>query len=1278
MSMAQQAAMAATGGPDHLDRVVHSVTDATKRLSQISTSTTNTATQSSKRRSRDTIGPWKLGKTLGKGSSGRVRLAKNMETGKLAAVKIVPKTKSSRPNALPYGIEREIIIMKLISHPNVMGLYEVWENKLELFLVLEYVDGGELFDYLVSRGRLSEKEAIHYFRQIIEGTAYCHSFNICHRDLKPENLLLDKKNKRIKIADFGMAALQTSNKLLETSCGSPHYASPEIVMGKTYNGGPSDVWSCGIILFALLTGHLPFNDDNIKRLLLKVQAGKYQMPQAISPEAQDLISRILVVDPEKRITINDILLHPLITKYDNKRSKSNSDLHILSHTMPQICKIRNERDVDPTILQNLQILWHGASKDFIMKRLLEPELTEEKTFYSLLLAYQQRQLKSGPKPPPVNAPKILQKSQFSVPSIKSQSSPHKEHVASSSRVFKSNSKKRISASASKRSLHNSSSKRSLGSLKHSASKKYIESTAKNPQEPPLPSKRSLYSLNSISKRSVNLKDYVSDEPQPPLPQQSEFELLCEEILFGAGLVGITEEAGESSAEAAGRIEPASDTETEKIAITLESANTAETDDMADSSAEREGLPSILIGASAGAEKSSTTVNIPVSKAPRSHQAGLGDMAHKANVETPTEPSQIDKTSTLKSERTALQVSKLKSTSSSRNLRVASAPSGKDDVPVSLDPRRNVSQPNSIELLLNKYNLRAHLKSKSNLKKLRNSGDWGRSAFETSCAPTSSGFSLGADYSKDFEGISGADLTNALAQSSSINGDDSTDTGKRQSMLRQGETKPNTYLPSANLNSSATFKNLSQYLSDGNSSTTRASSVVRRPIEGSFKSFSQGVSRKPSTNLPKNNLAVQRPRKISQVSANDTRSEMPSDMSFALDIPTQTFTAQAVQISNGSSQDQLEQVKKPILLQEEKGEDDINIFEDAPCDNVSIATSSSGLDSQPHVHRKATSIDTLNTTSVLNPSADVRVSLYANNMTSSAKLPRETTEEIISKFKLSPEKGSVPPQKRFSYQKARGSISQSIISMFKDLDDDIEDHASGSAAESHFNGGINATEMQQDAPSNVEEQIPEKEPVAQKRVTMLFDDESSTVFKSSPIKNPAPKPREPTAVQPRPSSTTVPFTKSKLDTVVENDQAPLPQKIQKPLRPAPPPPAKKTWFSKFIRSLTPNVGSKEALAVDHNTRLEFENVHILMLKEFKEHSIDYELKRLDKRGSRSHADYNCKFVQGQFRFKIRIEGTGNSTMVHIKKKGKQDKTAFERFNDNVSSILKAEESKKHHQ
>lgn len=247
------------------------------------------------------IGPWKLGKTLGRGATGRVLLATHQTTGQKAAVKVVSKSElqdeetEKNGDGLPYGIEREIIIMKLLTHPNVLRLYDVWETSKALYLVLEYVEGGELFDLLVERGPLPEVEAIKYFRQIILGTAYCHALGICHRDLKPENLLLDSQL-NVKLADFGMAALESNGKLLETSCGSPHYAAPEIVSGLKYHGAASDVWSCGVILFALLTGRLPFDDENIRNLLLKVQAGNFEMPvDEVSREARDLIARMLEV-----------------------------------------------------------------------------------------------------------------------------------------------------------------------------------------------------------------------------------------------------------------------------------------------------------------------------------------------------------------------------------------------------------------------------------------------------------------------------------------------------------------------------------------------------------------------------------------------------------------------------------------------------------------------------------------------------------------------------------------------------------------------------------------------------------------------------------------------------------------------------------------------------------------------------------------------------------------------------------------------------------------------
>lgn len=206
--------------------------------------------------------------------------------------------------------------MKLIQHPNILQIYDVYEGSKELYLlyntrylVLEQVEGGELFDYLVKKGRLTENEALFFFQQIVCGVEYCHRHLICHRDLKPENLLLDK-DYNIKIADFGMANLQVPSKLLETSCGSPHYASPEIIKGDKYDGPKSDVWSCGIVLFALLTGNLPFDDENIRRLLNKVKTGVYEMPKHISPLPRDLVLRLLTVDPGLRPTLGEVMEHP--------------------------------------------------------------------------------------------------------------------------------------------------------------------------------------------------------------------------------------------------------------------------------------------------------------------------------------------------------------------------------------------------------------------------------------------------------------------------------------------------------------------------------------------------------------------------------------------------------------------------------------------------------------------------------------------------------------------------------------------------------------------------------------------------------------------------------------------------------------------------------------------------------------------------------------------------------------------------------------------------------
>nr|ODN90894.1 CAMK/CAMKL/GIN4 protein kinase [Cryptococcus depauperatus CBS 7855] len=363
---------------------------------------------SSARDEKQYIGQWRIGRTIGKGSSGRVKIAKHAVTGKYAAIKIVPKglilnsrmsmsEAGAKADKVLLGIEREIVIMKLIDHPNVLNLYDVWETSSELFLIMEYVPGGELFDYLVKRGRLPVSEALHYFQQIIFAVDYCHRFNICHRDLKPENLLLDK-DKNIKVADFGMAAWEAGERMLETSCGSPHYASPEIVSGKAYHGSSSDIWSCGIILFALLTGRLPFDDDNIRSLLQKVKIGVFEMPDEIKDPARDLLKRMLERDPESRITMPKILNHPFFVSRPPRPIPGRS--LVSPPSLDEVARpVNSVTEIDPDIMNNLKTLWHGAPDQEIIDNLMckeqvIPNKTWEKTIYHLLVKYRSKHLEN--------------------------------------------------------------------------------------------------------------------------------------------------------------------------------------------------------------------------------------------------------------------------------------------------------------------------------------------------------------------------------------------------------------------------------------------------------------------------------------------------------------------------------------------------------------------------------------------------------------------------------------------------------------------------------------------------------------------------------------------------------------------------------------------------------------------------------------------------------------------------------------------------------------------
>ncbi|ERF74729.1 hypothetical protein EPUS_04898 [Endocarpon pusillum Z07020] len=382
------------------------------------------STASGKSRRKTHVGPWQLGRTLGKGATGRVRLAKHALTGQVAAIKIVSKksaalvqsasmaqmdkeatdpTSATGFRLMPFGIEREVVIMKLIEHPNVINLYDVWENRGELYLVIEYVEGGELFDYVSCYGALPEEEAVRLFRQIIAGLSYCHRFNICHRDLKPENLLLDA-GRNIKIADFGMAALQPTDRWLNTSCGSPHYAAPEIIHGKRYRGDKADIWSVGIILYAMLNGFLPFDGGDLAATLRLVKKGEYHLSDALSEEAADLIQRILQKRPDDRISMNAIWAHPLIRKYEKYHQSIAPNGVLVGPPPPLSAKdcgppIGKRSDIDPELLRNLQTLWHGVRQEDLVKRLLSTEPNHEKLFYNALIKFRVEQLENYPGVP---------------------------------------------------------------------------------------------------------------------------------------------------------------------------------------------------------------------------------------------------------------------------------------------------------------------------------------------------------------------------------------------------------------------------------------------------------------------------------------------------------------------------------------------------------------------------------------------------------------------------------------------------------------------------------------------------------------------------------------------------------------------------------------------------------------------------------------------------------------------------------------------------------------
>ncbi|XP_026660453.2 CBL-interacting serine/threonine-protein kinase 21 isoform X2 [Phoenix dactylifera] len=251
------------------------------------------------------IGKYHLGRTIGEGNFAKVKLAVNTETNKNVAVKIIDK-KMVLQNKLMYQVKREISTMKLLHHPNIVKIYEVIATKTRIYLVMEYVPGGQLSDKLYYLKRLDEREARKFFQQLIDAMDYCHGRGVYHRDLKPENLLLDGKG-NLKVSDFGLCVLRKPGDLLSTACGSPSYVAPEVIVHKHYEGAAADVWSCGVILFELLAGYLPFEDRSLMNLYRKISRAEYTCPYWFTASQRKLISKMLDPLPTKRATIAKIL-----------------------------------------------------------------------------------------------------------------------------------------------------------------------------------------------------------------------------------------------------------------------------------------------------------------------------------------------------------------------------------------------------------------------------------------------------------------------------------------------------------------------------------------------------------------------------------------------------------------------------------------------------------------------------------------------------------------------------------------------------------------------------------------------------------------------------------------------------------------------------------------------------------------------------------------------------------------------------------------------------------
>ncbi|KNE56314.1 CAMK/CAMKL protein kinase [Allomyces macrogynus ATCC 38327] len=337
------------------------------------------------------IGNYKIDRTLGQGTYGKVKLGLHTASGEKVAIKIIEKANIQSQRQVA-RIQREIRFLKLLHHPHIVKVFEVHETNDQIFIVMEFVQGGELFDYIVSHKRVKEKEARSFYRMMLSALHYCHANAVIHRDLKPENLLLDT-DKTIKIIDFGFGNTFKPEGFLDTFCGSPFYAAPEMILGKRYEGPEVDMWSVGVILFALLCGHLPFDDENIKELYKKIASGIFTCPSYLSPSAKHLIQRLITVDPKKRATLDEVLNHAWVNEGYSRPPYS---------YLPERPVLRDPAALNPDIVNRLQAFGYTPAE-------IEAAFTEtdqsrphpvRATYFLLseMLAREEKRLRDSRKP----------------------------------------------------------------------------------------------------------------------------------------------------------------------------------------------------------------------------------------------------------------------------------------------------------------------------------------------------------------------------------------------------------------------------------------------------------------------------------------------------------------------------------------------------------------------------------------------------------------------------------------------------------------------------------------------------------------------------------------------------------------------------------------------------------------------------------------------------------------------------------------------------------------